>query len=71
MNLFHNEYVADTIMMFLTLIILVPTIMFVIYISSMRGYDDGEHSVRTEAVEMGYGEWISDSKGKTTFKWKK
>lgn len=34
------------------------------------GYSEGRRDTRAEAVEHGYGEWVPDKNGKTTFKWK-
>lgn len=34
------------------------------------GYVEAQKTIRTEAVERGFAEWVPDSGGNTTFKWK-
>ncbi len=35
-----------------------------------EGKEEGIKIARIEAVEQGFAEWVSDSAGNTTFKWK-
>jgi hypothetical protein len=35
-----------------------------------RGLNEGVKSYQIEAVEVGVGEWIVDTKGNTEFRWK-
>lgn len=52
-------------------IVLVIAIVLVSGISgALDGTRIGEQGIRAEAVERGYGEWVPDKNGKTTFKWK-
>lgn len=40
------------------------------FCGAVDGANVGEQRIRAEAVERGYGEWVPDKNGKTTFRWK-
>ena len=55
----------------ITAIVMIIAVMLLSGISgALDGIKIGEKRIRADAVERGYGEWVPDKNGKTTFKWK-